>query len=525
MRYHVINHVDTERGFRGGIGVLNPFVQTGSGQHLYRGAVIYIMPFQPVIDSLADILRQSVWVAALAGILPLSALIDFIDVRGKLHILELVGAVPLWSWAITPSGGRLLLAKQRILGSRDCLQDQFGNTVALEVLDGRYGDRYFASSPGTLRLVLGAYPSVEIENDHKNMAGEDFDLRVQTLEVVHISRRNPKIQSTPPRLRWRQVLVDSWRVASPLYLSTTLLGWALLIGTIVMSAFFETWISLAFLLLVPASGVVVSCLYGSQPRRLLVEKESEYVRLLVVTEHMNSADWLVIYGESTLVNSLLNRPLEPNGPSLPPAVAAVFRSVLRLFILGQWGLVLGAAATQNWNSYFICFWISFSIFSNAYLITPERIAESWSKSQANLKIERYNTRVSTRRALINTITALNPDTFSFDGEVGAPDMTKFNGESMNWVDPILARSSSRTTWEEATRKAMMKAHPQLMIDDLSLPKFREHPNNFLTPTWNADYSDPDRCYWRRFIPEGIYIAAKIKKVAKLPDRRVVGIDL
>jgi hypothetical protein len=476
------------------------------------------MPFQSAIDSLADI-SQNVWVAALAGILPLSALIDFIDVAQKLHILELVGAVPLWSWVITPSGSRLLLAKQRILGSRDCLQDQFGNTVALEVLDGRYGDRYFASSPETLRLVLGAYPSVEIENNHKNMAGEDFDLRVQTLEFVHISRRNPNLRSTPPRLRWRQVLVDSWRDASPIYLSTTLLGWALLIGTTVMSAFFETWISLAFLLLVPVSGVVISCLYGSQPRRLLVEKEAKYVRLLVVTEHMNSANWLVIYGESTLVNSLVNRPLEPNGPSLPPAMAAVFRFILRLFILGQWGLVLGAAATQNWNSYFICFWISFSIFSHAYLVTPERVAKSWSKFQANLKIQRYTTRVSSRRALINTIVTLNPDTFSFDEKDRAPDMARFNSQSMNWVDSILARSSNRTIWEEATRKAMIEAYQQRMIDDL---KSREHPDNFLSDAWNAEYSDPVQCYWRRFIPEGIYIAAKIKKAANLPNRTVKG---
>jgi hypothetical protein len=102
---------------------------------------------------------------------------------------------------------------------------------------------------------------------------------------------------------------------------------------------------------------------------------------------MNSADWLVIYGESTLVNSLLNCPLEPNGPSLSPGMAAAFRFLLRLLILGQWGLALGAAATKNWSSYFICFWIAFSIFSHAYLITPARSAKDWSKLQANLKVE------------------------------------------------------------------------------------------------------------------------------------------
>jgi hypothetical protein len=53
--------------------------------------------FQAVIDSFASILDRNAWLGELAGILPLSAVIDFIKIPPKLHILELVGAVLLWS--------------------------------------------------------------------------------------------------------------------------------------------------------------------------------------------------------------------------------------------------------------------------------------------------------------------------------------------------------------------------------------------------------------------------------------------
>jgi hypothetical protein len=473
--------------------------------------------FQAAIESLADILARHGWMGELAGILPLSALIDFVEIPPKLHILELAGAIPLWSWTITPAGSRLLLAQEEKFVRQDCYQDRFGNTVALEALDGRYGGRYFASSPETLRLVLRDHPITEVENDHENMAGQGFELRMQNLEVAYVSRRDPKADSAPSRFLWRQVFFQSSRLFSPLYLTTTIFGWMLLISTVIMSAFFRTWISFAFLLLAPMTGAVISCLYGSRPRRLLVTSASETVRLLVVAEQMNSANWLVVYGESTLVNSLLNRPLEPNGPSLSPTMAKVCRFLLRILILGQWGLAIAAAATKNWNSYFICFWISFSIFSHAYLITPQRSAKDWSKFQANLTIKRYATKISTRRALMNTIVALNPNSFSFDSQAGVQDMTKFYKEGMRWLDPILIPSRNRSIWEEATLKAMAEAQQQLGAGDASLTQFRRHPGHCLSRIWNTDYAS---FYWGRFIPEGIYMARKIKNAAKLPERRV-----
>jgi hypothetical protein len=41
--------------------------------------------------------------------------------------------------------------------------------------------------------------------------------------------------------------------------------------------------------------------------------------------------------------------------------------------------------------------------------------------------------------------------------------------------------------------------------------------NFLSSEWNKSYENN---YWRRFIPEGIYMAAKIRLEANLPERMV-----
>lgn len=83
-----------------------------------------------------------------------------------------------------------------------------------------------------------------------------------------------------------------------------------MLGTVIMSGILQCYLSLMFLIVVPATGIVIFFLYGSTPR-LLDESGSGYNRLVVVAEHMNAADWTVFYGENTIINSFLNRPLEP----------------------------------------------------------------------------------------------------------------------------------------------------------------------------------------------------------------------
>ena len=131
-------------------------------------------------------------------------MIDFIDIPPKLHILELFGRVPLWSWTITPSGSRLLLDKQPAFASCNCLQDRFGNTTALEVLDGRYGDRYFAASPETLRLVLASVPYTVVPNNHENIVTSDLLGQIQ--KVVD-NRKNTTVEDL--RAKVENIITDN----------------------------------------------------------------------------------------------------------------------------------------------------------------------------------------------------------------------------------------------------------------------------------------------------------------------------
>ncbi|OJD36530.1 peptidase family m3 [Diplodia corticola] len=473
--------------------------------------------FEVAISRLGKILETHPWAGELAGILPLSALIDFMDLPRKLHVFELAGAVPFWSWPVTPAGSRLLLSSKHT--QRDCCLDRYGSSVALTALDGCYGDQYIVSSPETVRMCISSRETHTLPNDHDNMAGEN--LKIQNLEIICISReRKPERRFQPSQSWLGRILLDPWLAFSYQYLLISTLGWIMLLGMIIMSGIFRCYLSLTFLIVIPVTGVVIFCLHGSTPRRLLVQEQSDYNRLVVVAEHMNATDWMVFYGESTIVNSLLNRPLEPMGPRLSKSASAILRGALRVLVLGQWGLAIGVAALKDWNAFFITFWIAFCIFSHAYLIAPPMSANDWMRSYANIKMARYQTQLSSRRSLFNTIIALNPDTFSWDNRMDQEDRTKFSEGAMRWIDPILTRGSSRTKWEDATRTAMDEALLRYSTESLVSPAWQDKDGEVLGFDWNDNYS---REYWKSFILEGIYMAAKIKEETRLFGRKVTKI--
>lgn len=464
------------------------------------------------IGSLQSILQDSPWLSELAGILPLSALLDFIDVPRKLHMFQLVGGVPLWSWPVTPAGSRLLLSSN-VKQQQPCL-DQYGSSVSLVALDGRYGEHYFVSNPETFRLALRSHQAVTINNLHDNMAGAA--LREQNLEIIHVCRTIPH----GPRKTIAGLVYES--IHSTRFWAVSTVGWMAFLACLAATVVLRLYFALAFLALMPATGLVVHAMYGGRPRRLLVDDASAYNRLVVVAEHMNAADWIVVYGESTLVNSLLNRPLEASGPKpASSAIAGVLRVALRSLILGQWAMAIAAAATKNWNSFFICFWVVFSISTHAYLIPPTSLAKDWLRSCAKVKLRRYQTQVSSRRALLNTLVALNPDTFP---ETSAPqglhgeDRTGFSKEGMRWIDPILKPTHSRTAWEGATREALEELSG-LTPADLTSELYRSSEVNFLSAGWNSKYRGKE-CYWKKFITEGIYVAASIRRHDELFRRKV-----
>ncbi|KAI1177878.1 hypothetical protein F4777DRAFT_576690 [Nemania sp. FL0916] len=460
--------------------------------------------FELALHRLAAILRQNNWVPELAGILPLSALIEFIDIPPKLHVLQLAGFAALWNSPITPAGSRLLLSEDEDSQYPHCYLDRFGKSIGLFGFDGRYGNRYYISSPETVRMCLRAHPSHLIENSHKNMSGDN--LRLQNLEIVHVSRLPSRRSKTSPSWPGR-ILFRSTRVGWGHFC-----GWAVLIGMAVMSGILRTWLSLAFLGIMPITGAVVLALHGSNPRRLLIEKASKYDRLILVAEHENTTEWFAFYGETTILNSLLNRPLKPLGSEQRSAVTTSLRMILRVLILGQWALALGAAAVKDWNAYFITSWIAFCIFMQTYVIQPEKGAKKWMKSYAGIKIEHHRTTLSSRRALLNTLIALNPDTFAPLPEKKEKDRSKFAPAAMKWIDPILIQGSERTRWEVATLKAINETSASSASEKM---KFQE---SITTPSaeWKDEYKND---YWAPFIHEGIYMAAKIKEEASLLNRR------
>ncbi|KAI1162796.1 hypothetical protein F5B18DRAFT_622177 [Nemania serpens] len=464
--------------------------------------------FEPALNGLAAILNRNSWAAELAGIPPLSALIEFIGIPPRLHVQQLAGFAALWNSTITPAGSRLLLSEDDSLYPH-CYLDRFGNSIGLLGLDGLYGNRYYVSSPETIRMCIRAHRAHVIENVHENMKSDEC--RLQNLEIIDVSRLQPSLRPKTSSSWPSRILLRSTRMRW-----AHMCGWVVLLGVVVMSGILRTWLSLAFFVLMPITGATVLALHGSNPRRLLIDKPTKYNRLILVAEHENTTNWVAFYGETTILNSLLNRPLKPLGSQERPALAAGLRMVLRALILGQWAIALGAAVVKDWNAYFITFWIAFCIFMQAYVMPPEEGAMEWMKSYAGIKIQRHRTTLSTRRALLNTLIALNPDTFALLREKNKEDRDKFAPTAMKWIDPILVEGPERTRWEMATLKAMND------ISKYPTPEKNIAPESIaLNAEWKKEYKND---FWAPFIHEGLYVAAKIKEEAKLPglvdDRRL-----
>ncbi|KAK2002784.1 hypothetical protein LX36DRAFT_651885 [Colletotrichum falcatum] len=457
----------------------------------------------PSWSALETVLERYPWAQELAGILPLSALIDFVDVPRRLHTYQLSGATPLWCWPVTPSASRLLVSEKTT--DATCCLDRFGRSQGLTCLDGRYGDRYLTANPETVRLCLSTAPRTVIRNTHDNMKRDN--VRVHTLEVIRVSRAAPSTT--------RNVLLNAYTSA----------GWVLLAGLLAIGVLSESWLMTAFLVVVPLTGLVIRAIFGSSPRQLRISPPSDYNRLVVAASHMNETEWQVFYGESALVNSVLNWPLrsehhshtrEGHGGSGGSGRVAdldgkswtgwCWRQALRVLVLAQWALAIGAATTKGWDAYGITFWIVLCIATNTYVFDPEGGARAWMRKHARLRLDVFVTRLSSRRALLNTVLALNPDTFDAAGEGLAPG-------SLMWIDPVLHAGPSRSRWQEASRLAMLE----------SRNKRGQEPNPSeetvaaaQTEDWRGMYTD----YWAREIPEGVEMAEKITTEAGLTGRFV-----
>ena len=370
----------------------------------------------------------SVLLQNLAGILPLSALIEFIDITTKVHSFELNSTVALWNWPVTPSGARLLLSGEDTTNA--CCLDHMKRSIVLHCVDGRYGDWYPSSTPTTTRLCVSAQKSVTVvPNTSPNMA--DVMGRKQNLEVVRITQQAPRVAELPSKshLPFYRAVFSGLQAHSIKYTFVSAVGWLCLVGLVIVSLLAQLYVAAAYLLLMPLTGILIQFSHGGKPRRLLDERTSEFQRLVVATNSLNGSEWWAFYGGSFTLNSLLNKPLYRIGnPSNPKSL----RRLLRVVIAAQWVLIVIACAQQSWEAFVISFWIAICACVSTYAYPLESSVQDWLQNTCNLSMERIQAEFSSRRSMLVAMVYLNPDS---------------KEQRTQWIDPILAPSADRRDWE------------------------------------------------------------------------------
>lgn len=414
------------------------------------------------------------WAQQLGGTLPLSALIEFIDIATKMHLYELSGCVPLWNWPITPIGARLLLSLKDTNNSDTCCLDRIGQSPALDCFDGRHGDHYPCSAPATTRLWASATNiDVEIPNTHPNMRNHTHS-RQQKLDVLHISQINNGLQKPPPLRRPAFSVSQLVRTMQErtAYRLVSVFGWLFWVGITIVSALSQLYIATAYLLMMPTTGVAIAIIHGNKPRQLLLRGVAPEDRMIIASDNTNASTWWAFYGKNYPLNSLVNTPFTRKRENLcPPRPLAVWG--LRVLILGQWAAALGSCCVQDWNALFISLWIIFCAFVTSHLTKADRIIKDWVTYDCHVRVKRIRARFSSRRALLSALVYLNPD--SKDGR-------------SSWMDSILSPASSdRRDWE--------------------LALFR-----YIRGETQADQENSmEREYWEKFIVEGVDVGRRIKQ--------------
>ena len=394
--------------------------------------VLFVMTFTTIL-----LPPLSSWLQQLAGILPLCALVDFIDVATKLHISELNRSVPMWNWPVTPIGARLLLSSGGSTADNACYLDQVGHSPVLHCIDGRYGDWYPSNTQMTTRMCTSK-PSAYtfVPNLSPNLA--DVQARKQKLEVISLKRlKRPPLQSRRRVKNSRLALLCDRLIRrrgcqhSIIYWLISGIGWILWAGVTIVCFMSRLYIAGVYLLLMPLTGLLVSFTHGGKPRRLLDGRPSPFKRLVVTTGSLNGTNWQAFYGESNTLNSLLNKPLVRVAIS---STSVPLRLLLRLLIAGQWALAVGSCALQDWNALVVSFWIGYCAFVASYAYPPAKAARDWLEFSCNHVIESTCAEFSSRRSMLGALIYLNPDS---------------KERSTSWINPILADCADRRAWELA----------------------------------------------------------------------------
>lgn len=414
-----------------------------------------------------------VWAQQLAGFLPLSTLVEFIDVGIKLHIFELAGSVSLWNWPVTPSGARLLLSQQDVLAS--CCLDRSDRSPVLHCIDGRYGDWYPSNTPTTTRLYT-SLPKADVIVWNKSPNMTDSGNRRQQLKFLYLSQRDlsSSLPSGPSATAFRvplyRVLLTFFSALSVKYQLVSIVGWTAWIGLTFISFIAECYFAGVYLLIMPVTGLIIHFTHGGRPRRLLADRKSSFDRLMVAASSLNGSDWVAFFGRSHTVNSLLNKPLYR---SRCTPIPQTLRALTQLLILSQWTLAVASCATQDWNAFMISVWIFFWAIVSAYAYSAEESARDWLTNNCSVVVYQIRAEFSSRRAMLTALLYLNPD--SCEGRT-------------SWINPILADSIERKSWEAAVL-AMMK-------------------------TGSSNSELPRRAYWWKYVDEGLGMGKEIEESLK-----------
>lgn len=402
------------------------------------------------------------WIQQLAGILPFSALIEFIDVGVKIHLYELTGRIPLWNWPITPAGARLLLSSENIQDA--CCLDRPSRSVILHCIDCKFGDPYPCNSPTTTRLCLsGESDILMIPNESSNLTA--VAARRQQLTVVRLTQRIAgSAQGSRP---FTSHSLRYWIVRA--------IGWLFWIILTIVVLLCGQYYGLAYYLLMPITGSVVRATHGFKARQPMSLDYPAPDRLVIVTSSFNASEWWAFYGKPGLINAILNKPLYRSTKTPAPKT---LKWLTQLLIISQWVFAVGSCALQNWNALFISLWIVLCALESAYGYPPEKNVHDWLSRDCNIVMNRYQADFSSRRAMLGALVYMSPD--SRDG------CTK-------WIDPILADAEDRREWEAAILSHMKD---ESKVDDIAKSK-----------------------YWWKFILEGVEMGKKLK--ASFPVQRQI----
>lgn len=419
------------------------------------------------------------WAQTLASILPLSALIEFVDVETSIHVYELRGgSVPYWNWPVSPAGARTLLSGT----ARDCLLDQpERSSKKLTCIDGFWGNQFPCSAPTTTLLWLESLSkSPDIQNDSPNMKNEDK--REQILHQIALTQRTTNSGSG-----LLSICSGFLRKRGPRYLLVSLIGWMFWITLVIISFMGGLYIGGTYLFLMPATGIVLRFTHGTEAR----------TRLVIAAGTENSREWYAFRGNHPLLTGLFNVSLEQT-ERLP--FRPFFLYLLRLLILSQWAAIVGSSATENWDAYVISIWTTFCIATSSYGYPIRLAARDWLERDCKVDIRKATTILSGRNALLVALGTINPDR---------------KAERTQWMDPILAETSDRNNmWSTVVERTSETTNERTPKDSSGLstgnsPGRTPETINKQTPHSTLVQNGGTPPWWERFVEEGVKIGKKL----------------